>query len=224
VKHGAWLEWLENNFAWSERSAQHYMAAAELAAKYENVADLKLRLTGFYALGKYDEEMVAAVLKVAQTRWLNGEGVDRVAEEFRRSKNANCEAEEQKAETQAEEQVDAISAVQAKATAEQEAEGRTEAETMLDAPPPELPSSEALPRDEFLTSTFQKAIEALKGIMTKPAVKFVSTGYSAADLELVADFLNHVAVAKTACGVTAPLMGNGLSSSVASRGRRSTRV
>jgi Protein of unknown function (DUF3102) len=54
LKHGEWGMWLRANFALSERSAQHYMAASEFASKYERIADLKLRLTGICALTKYD--------------------------------------------------------------------------------------------------------------------------------------------------------------------------
>jgi hypothetical protein len=195
VKHGEWLRWLENNFALSERSAQHYMAASEFAAKNESVADLKLFVTGIYALKKYDEKTVTAVLKVAKTEWLNGAGVDRVAEEFQRSKHAEFEAKEGDAEKQTQE----WAAEQAEAKAEEEAEARAEAETLLDAQSPELPAAvapSALPRDEFLTSTFQQAIKMLKGMMTKPAAKFVRAEHSASDLELVANFLNQVAAAK----------------------------
>jgi hypothetical protein len=183
VKHGQWLAWLGINFGLSERSAQHYMKASMFATKYESGADLKLRLTAIYALDKYDEETVAAVMKVAETEWLNGESVDRVAEAFQLSK----------------EQVGAISAERAEAKVEQEAKAQAEAEAMLDAAPPELPPSAAeatLPRDELLTAKFQQAVKMLKGIVTKPAARFVRADYSAADLELIANFLNQVAAEK----------------------------
>jgi hypothetical protein len=199
VRHGEWLPWLERNFALSERSAQHYMVAFKFAAKYECGADLKLRLNAIYELEKSDEETVGAVLQLAKTEWLNGEVVARVAEAFRRSKNAAFENEECEAERRSEEQVEAIVAAQAEATIKQEAEARAEAETILDAAPPELPLTAARAprlRDEFLTSAFQRAIKMLKDMMTKPAAKFVRADYSATDLELVANFLNQVAAAK----------------------------
>jgi hypothetical protein len=165
----------------------------------QNGADLKLRLTAIYELEKCDEETIGAVLELAKTKWLNGQIVARIAEAFRRSKNPAFENEECEAERRSEEQVEAIVPAQAEATIKQEAEARAEADTILDAGPPELPLTAApapLPRDELLTLTFQQAINMLKDMMTKPAAKFVRADHSATDLELVANFLNQVAAAK----------------------------
>jgi DUF3102 family protein len=96
LKHGEWGMWLQANFALSERSTQHYMAASEFASKYKKFADFKLRLTGICALTKYDQKTIAAVLKVARTKWLCREGVDRVAEEFRQSENARLKPKSEK--------------------------------------------------------------------------------------------------------------------------------
>jgi hypothetical protein len=191
LKHGEWGMWLRANFALSERSAQHYMAASEFASKYERIADFKLRLTGICALTKYDQKTIAAVLKVARTKWLCREGVDRVAAEFRQSENARLEAEERKAQKRAEEPMDTITAEQDEA----QAGAKPESGTILDAPS-ELAPPPPPPFDERLTSKFSQAVTMLKGMMTKPAVRFVSADYSAADLELVANFLNQIAAAK----------------------------
>jgi DUF3102 family protein len=191
LKHGEWGVWLPAHFGLSERSAQHYMAASEFAAKYENFADFKLHLTGIYALNKHDQNTVAAVLKVARTKWLNGENVDKVAEEFRQSENARLEAEERKAQKRAEEPMDTITAEQDEAQAGAKPESGTILDTPSELPPPPPP-----PFDERLTSKFSQAVTMLKGMMTKPAVRFVSADYSAADLELVANFLNQIAAAK----------------------------
>jgi hypothetical protein len=83
-------------------------------------------------------------------------------------------------------------------TAEQDeaqAGAKPESGTILDAPS-ELAPPPPPPFDERLTSKFSQAVTMLKGMMTKPAVRFVSADYSAADLELVANFLNQIAAAK----------------------------
>jgi hypothetical protein len=134
LKHGEWGVWLKTNFALSERTAQHYMTASKFATKNENFADFKLRVTGIYALDKYDEKTVAAVLKAARTKWLSREGVDSVAEEFRRSGNARLEADERKAPKRTEEPMDAITAERDEA----QAGAKPESGTALDTPP-ELP-------------------------------------------------------------------------------------
>jgi hypothetical protein len=191
LKHGKWGVWLQANFALSERTAQHYMTASKFAAKYENFADFKLRLTGIYALAKQDQKTIVAVLKVAKTKWLNGEGIDSVAEEFRQSENARLEAEERKAQKRAEEPTDTLTAERDEA----QAGAKPKSGTILNTPP-ELPppaASPPLPFDEHLAS---QAVTMLKDMITKPAANFVSADYSAADLELVANFLNQIAAAK----------------------------
>src|SRR4051794_8982872 len=65
LEHGEWLPWLLVSFSLSVRSAENYMSAARVAAKYETVANLKLRPSALYALGndyRSDEAVVEAVL------------------------------------------------------------------------------------------------------------------------------------------------------------------
>jgi hypothetical protein len=198
VPHGEWLAWLENNFALSERSAQHYMVAWKFAAKYENFADLKLHLTAIYALDKYDDGIVAHVLEVAKTKWLSGADVDRIAEEFLRFGGAEQEAEKRQAARGGDQRRDTITGQQ-HGYESQEANAPAEAASTLDASypvvaPPAEPAPPAL--DDVLIATFQRAITMLKGLTTKSAAGFVSADCSTADLDAVTNFLNQVAAAK----------------------------
>jgi hypothetical protein len=88
--HGEWLRWLEVNFGLTERTAQNYMSAARLAAKYEIVADLKLRPTALYALAEMDsssgqisEALLEAVLKEATIECVSGKRVREIASSLR---------------------------------------------------------------------------------------------------------------------------------------------
>jgi hypothetical protein len=194
LKHGEWGVWLLDHFALSERTAQHYMAASEFAAKYANFADFKLRLTGIYELTKHDQKTVAAVLEVSKTKWLAREGVDTVAEEFLQSENARLEAEERKAQKAAEEPMNTITAEQDGALAGEGQESGTIFDALPELPPTAAPAP--IPFDELLTSRFSQAVTMLKGMLTKPAANFANVDYSAANLELVANFLNQIAAAK----------------------------
>jgi hypothetical protein len=199
VPHGEWLAWLENNFAFSERSAQHYMVAWKFAAKYENFADLKLQLTAIYALDKHDDGIVAHVLEVAKTKWLSRADVDRIAEEFVRFGRPKREAERREAAKGGEQRGDTITAEQHEDEVQKEAEAQAEAAATLKAPHPVVgpPAEPApVPLDDLQISTFQRAITMLKGLMTKPAATFVSADCSTADLDVVTNFLNQVAAAK----------------------------
>jgi hypothetical protein len=63
-----------------------------------------------------------------------------------------------------------------------------------------VPPPASLPRDPDLQETFATAVMALLGLVTKPSGKFVGA-VPAADLEMVANFLNQVAAAsKTHAG------------------------
>jgi hypothetical protein len=50
-EHGDWYAWLESEFDWSEDTAENYMAASRLGAKYRTVRDLKVPATTLYELG-----------------------------------------------------------------------------------------------------------------------------------------------------------------------------
>jgi Protein of unknown function (DUF3102) len=112
-----WLSWLRENFAMTPRTAQNYMAAHRLATKYETVSHLKLRPAAIYALAEIEPKEIAEVLKVAKKAkgWIDREKVMEITDGSRRHKAA---AEHQR-----------------------EIEDHREAEDILDAPPPELPTT-----------------------------------------------------------------------------------
>jgi Protein of unknown function (DUF3102) len=84
-EHGQWLPWLSENFSLSIRTAQNYMAASALAAKYATDAHLLLKVSGLYALVDADRdgnsEAVEAALCEAKVQWV---GDDRSGRSSRR--------------------------------------------------------------------------------------------------------------------------------------------
>jgi hypothetical protein len=56
VGHGNWSDWLDREFAWSERSAQRFMQVFELAkSKSDKLAELNLPLSAIYLLAAAPE-------------------------------------------------------------------------------------------------------------------------------------------------------------------------
>jgi hypothetical protein len=64
-EHGEWLEWLADaEFDFSVDTAERYMKAAKLAAKYATLRNLKLGKTTLYALADHErEEDLPAIIK-----------------------------------------------------------------------------------------------------------------------------------------------------------------
>jgi len=60
--YGDWGQWLEDNFGWSQRSAENYMAVARLGRRFETVANLKLPRTALYALTGQAEDLLPAMI------------------------------------------------------------------------------------------------------------------------------------------------------------------
>jgi hypothetical protein len=50
VGHGNWLPWLEREFGWSDRTAERYINAHDLAGKFDTVSNLDLPLKALYLL------------------------------------------------------------------------------------------------------------------------------------------------------------------------------
>jgi len=51
ISHGDWLNWLDREFKWTERTARHLMHVYEMAARHgENFSDLNIPLSGLYLL------------------------------------------------------------------------------------------------------------------------------------------------------------------------------
>jgi hypothetical protein len=59
-EHGDWYDWLEDNFEWSEDTAENYMNAAKLP---RSVRDLKLAKTTLYNLTDEDDKHLPAIIE-----------------------------------------------------------------------------------------------------------------------------------------------------------------
>jgi hypothetical protein len=220
VEHGQWLPWLRRHTALSERTARNYTAAAAWAAtwaaKSATVADFENQLghlspRAIYALasGKYADEIVALVLSAAATeqRHLNEGDVKEIAKRgvkapiLKEIEKAHAEA--QKAEADAEAEAERLAAerqatLEAKRAAWKaaEAEAEAEAEAILDGgPDAELPPTAepvAASSEMFHLAMFEKAIDMLRAVMTKPLSTFAPAKISTDDIEQVAAFLCEV--------------------------------
>jgi Protein of unknown function (DUF3102) len=63
-EHGEWGDWLDNEFDWSHDTAENYMAAAHLAAKFRTVRDLKVPARIIYSLGEdIDDPNLPAIIE-----------------------------------------------------------------------------------------------------------------------------------------------------------------
>jgi hypothetical protein len=109
LEHGDWLPWLEKNWDRSKRTAENYMAAGRLAAKFATVANLKLRPTALYALGRMIEdprlqETFDAVLAEAAEKWVDDARIVEIAGEIDRAAEAEERRKAEEARKRAEEQ------------------------------------------------------------------------------------------------------------------------
>jgi hypothetical protein len=221
VEHGEWLPWLRRHTALPARTAQQYMAAAAWAdAKNATVAYLDLDYLSpgaIYALasGRYTEETVGRVLDAAASaqRRLNDSDVKEIAKAGAKAAILQGIEADQKAEAEAEAArllslakakgfdtweaaCEAWEAAQQAEEAEAERE-QAEVEAILDggpdpglppAPEPVVASSEA-----FHVAMFEKAIDMLRSVETKPASMFGSANISPNDIEQITAFLQEVA-------------------------------
>jgi Protein of unknown function (DUF3102) len=60
-EYGGWLDWLNNNFGWSQDTAERYMSVARLAAQFPQLRKLKLASTTLYAFAREDESSLPAM-------------------------------------------------------------------------------------------------------------------------------------------------------------------
>jgi hypothetical protein len=60
--HGQWAKWIWDNFEYSESTAQNYMKASRLAAKFPTVRDLKIGARTIYSLASEDEKHLPAII------------------------------------------------------------------------------------------------------------------------------------------------------------------
>jgi hypothetical protein len=192
-QHGEWLPWLEANFGSSAPTAENYMNAARLAAKFLTVKNLKLRPTALYLLGRhlddgpdalFSPKAIEAILKAAKSEWVN----DRRAYDIAGELQPPPETEEQE-----EEHEDEAEQEQEEEEERRAAEAKKKAEDVLAGPPPELPPpSEAAAPDVNLTQ-FDRAVEALAQIYTKSLDSFIDTTHTQDKITAIADFLQKVA-------------------------------
>ena len=133
----------------------------------------------------YTAEAIAAILKEAAEKRVSNARAYAIAMDIYYSSQPDT-VEEVEAEIKAE--------TEAAAEAEKrEAEEQAEAEAILDGPPPELPPPESAPLVDFLLPAFDQAISKLKELSTKHSDKFSNSAHSAADIEVIAEFLSGVA-------------------------------
>jgi hypothetical protein len=68
-----WLPWLEREFEWTERTAQHFMSVGELAGKCDTVSDLNVDMRWLYVLAR--ENTPADVIEGVAERSESGDRV-----------------------------------------------------------------------------------------------------------------------------------------------------
>ena len=192
LDHGEWLPWLKKNFGSTNKTAENYMNAARFAAKFEIVSNLKLRPTALYRLGRelddptglYNRQAIEAILKAAETRWINADEARAIAKALQPPKPDRA-IEEIVAGPASE----AIKAE--RAAAEQAA--RAEIDDIIDGSPPELsPASEPAVRDVILPP-FDQAVATLAQLQTKPLGSFVATTHKPDKIRAISIFLQEVA-------------------------------
>jgi hypothetical protein len=224
LDHGKWLAWLEENFALTDRTARRRMAVyrfVESMGISDTVSDLHIHTSAWYELStddKFSPKEIKAVLKVAESRWVDVDRLYEIVSATREAKairdRANAEGKtvaEVKAEMKAEVEAAAKAREQARIDLQKEQrrqesekhkkemQDRAEAEALLDGPAPELPAAEEaapLPREASLHSTLVQGVNLLMGIRTTPAEKLAGAEVRREDLQFLANFLIQVAKAK----------------------------
>jgi hypothetical protein len=90
-----------------------------------------------------------------------------------------------------------VSAIEAliKAGKEEEEKDRAEAESILDGPPPELPTAPEVTVHDVILPPFDQAIKTLIALKTKPLDKFIGTTHKPYSIRGVRDFLDDIAEA-----------------------------
>jgi hypothetical protein len=190
--HGEWLPWLEKEFSMSERTAQRRMQVHAFA-KSATLADLKLRVSALYLLsdGTFTSEETAAIIAAAKTEWV---GVKKAKSIAAAIKPAATPAEQWPEPPAGDTNLPETSPVR-------DDEASALAYTEQPAPPlvpedqpPSLPVSPPPPSpgETYLKERFAAAVLELRKLNTKPSATFAGV-IPAADLEIIANFLNQVA-------------------------------
>ena len=174
LEHGEWLPWLKLNFGASIRSAQNYMSAARCAAKYATVAHLKLTPSMLYWLGGDLEatplDEINAILKAAETEWVDLERAGEILNLLHAERRGDHDDAAERDEAAAE---------------------RTEADDILDGPPPGVPPApDPTPIDLTLRS-FDEAVRILFRLHTKPLDSFAATTHGPEVISTVHEFMGR---------------------------------
>lgn len=185
LEHGEWLPWLQENFGSSIRTAENYMAAARFASQFRNVANLKLRPTALYRLGReldapigfYNIIAVKAILKAAESEWINAERAFEIADALRPKPKWEP--------LKSLDEIDAEMAAVAKADAD--------VDDILEGPPPELPSAPEVTVEDVILPAFDRAVATLAQLQTKPLASFVGTTHAPDQIRAVSHFLCEAA-------------------------------
>jgi hypothetical protein len=191
VEHGEWMPWLNENFDSSISTAENYMNAARLAAKFPTVGNLKLRPSALYSLGSeqldtelFDSKAVEAILHEAESNWVSSSRAWEIAWSLRPKPEPPTEAEIAASEARLkrldEERI-------------QEEKDWAEAKSILDGPPPELPAAPEATVHDMILPPFDQAIKTLGALKTKPLDKFIGTAHTTFNIRGVRDFLDDVA-------------------------------
>jgi hypothetical protein len=215
--HGEWLPWLERNWRKSVSTAENYMNAARLADKFPSLGNLKLRRDAIYELGGMldnpDQGLFDAVLKEAETTWVNAKRVGEIEEEIyylrhdaklRARHDAKLRAILEAAKhgvgaseyDETEELRKAREAREAHERYEEELAAaraaiaaKAAAAAILDGPTTEPPPAPATPRATAL-SPFDQCINELEPLSTKP---FAKTVHAPGRIRRIAEFLHDYA-------------------------------
>ena len=178
LKHGDWLDWIKDHFDLSQRTAYNYCAAAgyELRkGKFATVANLAPGLLYALAAGNhYNEQEEAAILAATHEGRVDQARADAIRNELASANDDDDNDTDDPGENGAE-----------TATAE-------DAEAILDGPPPDVPPPAPITTPDFALKVFDKAVDALKPLVTKSVAEFTATVH-AGDLEEVASFIRAVA-------------------------------
>ena len=180
IDHGQWLPWLEANFSSSIRSAENYMSAARFAAKYETVANLKLRPSALYLLGGevddpytlFNKKALKAIFKEAEAKWVSATRANNIA--------LSLLAPSPKTIVEITVEDEIIAADEA------------EIEELLDGPPPEPPRAPDTTTHDVILPPFEQAIKTLSSLQSKPLGKFSDTACKPDDIRAIGNFLSEV--------------------------------
>ena len=195
LKHGEWLDWLKDHFDLSQRTAHNYYSAAEYNArkgKLATVANLAPGLLYALAAGHYNEQEEAAILAATHKGRVDQTRADAICQTLKPPAPAadNDDAADNilmmmtvmAAPMMVMMTTLPMMAVPMRRHGNPRWAAAGCAAVSTDPPPP-----------DFALEIFDKAVTALKQLLTKPAAEFASTVHSTIELETVESFIRAVA-------------------------------